>query len=77
MQTDGLSEAACARMSKYRGVYRKHAQLWGAKVEAYRSRSGCSYVESDAQLKKGFQAALERKRRELAEQREEIRKHAP
>lgn len=76
MQTDGLSEAARAGMSKYRGGYRIHHKARAAKVEDKRSRFDCSYVESPAKMEKALEAALERKCRELAEQREEIRRVA-
>ena len=53
-----------------------HTQRWRASAEDKRARFDCSYVESPAKLEKEFQVALERKRQELAEQREEIRRMA-
>ena len=60
-------------MSKYRSSYRMRHKA--AKAVDKRNRSGCSYVESSAKLEKEFAAALERKRLELAKQREELRRN--
>ncbi len=50
---------------------------WRTKAEDKRSRSSDnSYIESPAKLEKQFEAALERNRLKLAEQREEIRRKA-
>ena len=50
---------------------------WRTKAEDKRSRSSdSSYIESPAKLEKQFEAALERNRLKLAEQREEIRRIA-
>ena len=49
---------------------------WRAKAEDKRGRFDNSYIESPAKLEKAFEAALERNRLKLAEQREEIRRVA-
>jgi hypothetical protein len=60
-------------MSGYRGCYRTHHKTNAAKIE---DKRGCPYVESPARLAKEFEAALERKRRELDEQREQLKRVA-